>query len=61
MSTPKRKQLTQDLNKQIRLLTGISVIFSKVIADKAGQHSTDLECLDFEIDRKAVQTYLGQM
>ena len=47
MSTPKRKQLTQELNKQIRILTGTSVIFSKVIADKAGQHSTDLECLDF--------------
>jgi DNA-binding MarR family transcriptional regulator len=47
MSTPKRKQLTQELNKQIRFLTGTSVIFSKVIADKAGQHSTDLECLDF--------------
>ncbi len=47
MSTPKRKQLTQELNKQIRFLTGNSVIFSKVIADKVGQHSTDLECLDF--------------
>jgi DNA-binding MarR family transcriptional regulator len=47
MSTPTRKLLTQDLNKQIRILTGTSVIFSKVIADKAGQHSTDLECLDF--------------
>ena len=47
MSTPKRKQLTQELNKQIRFLTANSVIFSKVIADKVGQHSTDLECLDF--------------
>ena len=47
MSTPKRKQLTQELNKQIRFLTGNSVIFSKVIADKVGQHPTDLECLDF--------------
>ncbi len=47
MSTPKRKQLTQELNKQIRFLTGTSVILSKVIADKVGQHSTDLECLDF--------------
>jgi DNA-binding MarR family transcriptional regulator len=47
MSTPKRKQFTQELNRQIRILTGTSVIFSKVIADKAGQHSTDLECLDF--------------
>ena len=47
MSSPKRKQLTQELNKQIRFLTGNSVILSKVIADLAGQHPTDLECLDF--------------
>ena len=47
MSTPKRKLLTQALNKQIRFLTGNSVIFSKVIADQVGQHPTDLECLDF--------------
>ena len=47
MSTPKRKQLTQELNRQVRYLTANSVIFSKVVADKVGQHSTDLECLDF--------------
>ncbi len=47
MSSPKRKQLTQELNKQIRFLTGNSVIFSKLIADQVGQHPTDLECLDF--------------
>ena len=47
MSSPNRKQLSVDLNKQIRLLTANSVIFSKLIADRVGQHSTDLECLDF--------------
>jgi len=47
MSSPKRKLLTQELNKQIRFLTGNSVILSKVIADLAGHHPTDLECLDF--------------
>jgi DNA-binding MarR family transcriptional regulator len=49
MSTPKRKQLSQDLNKQIRFLTANSVVFSKLIADRVGQHATDLECLDFLI------------
>ena len=47
MSSPNRKQLTQELNRQIRFLTANSVLFSKVVADKVGQHSTDIECLDF--------------
>jgi DNA-binding MarR family transcriptional regulator len=62
MSTPKRRQLTQELNKQIRILTGTSVIFSKVIADKAGQHSTDLECLDFlQLNGPATAGRLAEM
>ena len=47
MSTLIREELTQELNEQIRVLTGTSVIFSKLIADQVGQHPTDLECLDF--------------
>ncbi|MBA3946544.1 MAG: MarR family transcriptional regulator [Herpetosiphonaceae bacterium] len=47
MSSMTRRQLTDALNTQLRYASANSVIFSKVVADRVGQHSTDLECLDF--------------
>ncbi len=43
----KRNQLTQALNHQLRFASANSVMFSQVIAEKVGIHSTDNECLDF--------------
>lgn len=47
MSSPKRIKLIEALNKQLRYVTASSVLFSKAIAERVGQHATDLECLDF--------------
>ena len=49
MSTPdnRRNQLTQDLLIQIRYVSANSVMFSQAVAEKAGLHPTDNECLDF--------------
>jgi DNA-binding MarR family transcriptional regulator len=50
MSTDhKRNQLTQELNRQLRYVSANSVMFSQVVAEKVGIHSTDNECLDFLI------------
>lgn len=43
----KRNQLTQALNRQFRYASANSVMFSQVIAEKVGIHSTDNECLDY--------------
>ncbi len=45
--TQKKQHLIQDLNNQVRLMSGSSVLFSHVIADNIGINSTDMECLDF--------------
>ena len=43
----KKNQVIQDLNRQFRYVSANSVMFSQVIAEKVGIHSTDNECLDF--------------
>jgi DNA-binding MarR family transcriptional regulator len=43
----KRTQLTQDLIIQIRHSSVNFVMFSQVVANKVGLHSTDNECLDY--------------
>ncbi|MEP7284316.1 MAG: MarR family transcriptional regulator [Chloroflexota bacterium] len=47
MSSSKRSQLTQALTIQFRYVSANSVMFSQVVADKVGLHSTDNECLDY--------------
>lgn len=51
MSTPRSRkdQLTHDLIVQIRYVSANSVMFSQTVAEKAGLHPTDNECLDFLI------------
>ena len=48
-SSKKHDELTQELIKQFRYVSANSVMFSQVVADKVGLHSTDNECLDFLI------------
>jgi DNA-binding MarR family transcriptional regulator len=43
----KRKQLEEELNKQMRFVSANSVMFSQALADTAKMHSTDMECLDY--------------
>ncbi|MCX6047867.1 MAG: MarR family transcriptional regulator [Chloroflexi bacterium] len=43
----KINELTQELNRQFRYTSANAVMFSQVIAQKAGINSTDNECLDF--------------
>lgn len=42
-----KNELIQELNRQLRYTSATSVMFSQVVADKVGIHSTDNECLDF--------------
>jgi DNA-binding MarR family transcriptional regulator len=42
-----RQELINALILQIRLVTANSVLFSQIVSDKVGLHSTDNECLDF--------------
>jgi len=42
-----KSELIQELNRQLRYTSATSVMFSQVVADKVGIHSTDNECLDF--------------
>ena len=46
-STDNHDALTQELITQFRYVSANSVMFSQVVADKVGLHSTDNECLDF--------------
>ena len=46
-SSNKHEALTQELITQFRYVSANSVMFSQVVADKVGLHSTDNECLDF--------------
>src|SRR5215216_4611826 len=46
-SSQKRDELVQELITQFRYVSANSVMFSQVVADKVGLHSTDNECLDF--------------
>lgn len=48
-SSQKREELIQELITQFRYVSANSVMFSQVVADKVGLHSTDNECLDFLI------------
>lgn len=46
-SSQTRDQVMHDLAIQFRYVSANSVLFSQVVADKVGLHSTDTECLDF--------------
>jgi len=46
-SSNQHEALTQELITQFRYVSANSVMFSQVVADKVGLHSTDNECLDF--------------
>jgi len=48
-SSQTRDDLIQQLITQFRYVSANSVMFSQVVADKVGLHSTDNECLDFLI------------
>jgi DNA-binding MarR family transcriptional regulator len=48
-SSNQHEALTQELITQFRYVSANSVMFSQVVADKVGLHSTDNECLDFLI------------
>lgn len=48
-----RDQLLQALNWQFRAISANSVMFSQVVAEKVGLHSTDTECLDFLLQNGA--------
>src|SRR3982751_5981610 len=48
-SSKKREELVQELITQFRYVSANSVMFSQVVADKVGLHSTDNKCLDFLI------------
>lgn len=42
-----KQSLIYELNKQVRLVSANSVLFSQAVAERAGTNATDNECLDF--------------
>jgi DNA-binding MarR family transcriptional regulator len=46
MSSPNRAQLIEKLILELRLASAHYVMYSQATADKAGLHSTDMECID---------------
>lgn len=42
-----RDEMVSEITRQLRYSSAYAVVFSQVVADKAGIHPTDNECIDF--------------
>jgi DNA-binding MarR family transcriptional regulator len=49
-----REELTEALNRAMRDVSAMAVLYSQAVADRLGVNSSDLECLDFIAMRGAM-------
>lgn len=43
---PRRRELVEELTRQIRHMGGVTILLHQAIADRVGVHTTDMQCLN---------------